>query len=75
MMSEKPNIPNIVGPEYLSPLLHRTVETIRTDIRRRPESLPPRLVIPGSHRLLWVESDVLAWLEGLRQKSNKRKLA
>lgn len=74
-MNDKATIPNIVGPEYLSPLLHRTVATIRTDIRRRPESLPPRFIIPGSHRLLWVESDVLAWLEGLRQKSLKRKVA
>lgn len=38
-------IPNVVGPEYLESLLHRKVSTIRVDASRRPNSLPPRLVI------------------------------
>jgi hypothetical protein len=53
----------IVGPEYLAPLLHRKVSTIKTDARRKPESLPPRLLIPGSSKLLWVESEVIDWLK------------
>ena len=56
----------VVGPEYLVPLIHRAVATIKVDLRRRPESLPPRLLIPGSTKILWLESDVLAWLEGCR---------
>lgn len=60
--------PKVVGPDYLVPLLHRTEETIRVDARRRPESLPPRLVIPGSTKLLWLESDVLEWLNSCRTK-------
>jgi hypothetical protein len=59
-------IPNIVGPEYLAPLLRRSVSTIKIDASRRPDSLPPRLKIPGSGRLLWLESDVLAWLLSCR---------
>lgn len=56
----------VVGPEYLVPLIHRAVATIKVDLRRRPESLPPRLLIPGSTKILWLESDWLAWLEGCR---------
>lgn len=58
--------PNVVGPEYLVPLVHRTVETIKVDARRKPASLPPRLVIPGSAKLLWLESDVIAWIDACR---------
>jgi hypothetical protein len=42
--------------------IHRSVSTIREDSRRKPNSLPPRLLIPGSARLLWLESDVLDWI-------------
>ena len=52
--------------EDLAPILHRTVETIKTDPRRRPQSLPPTLPIPGSSRLLWHESDVNEWLNKCR---------
>lgn len=58
--------PVVVGPEYLVPLIHRTVATIKVDARRRPESLPPRLKIPGSAKLLWLESDVIEWLQSCR---------
>lgn len=58
--------PTVVGPEYLVPLIHRTVETIKVDARRKPNSLPPRLLIPGSAKLLWLESDVVEWLQSCR---------
>ena len=54
-------------PEDLAPILGRAVTTIKTDARRKPESLPPRLRIPGSKKLLWLQSDVEAWLKGCRQ--------
>jgi hypothetical protein len=57
-----------LGPEDLAPLLRRTVNTIKTDARRRPESLPPRLEIPGSRKLMWLESDVIEWLQACRAK-------
>lgn len=57
-----------LGPEDLAPLLRRTVETIKVDARRRPETLPPRLRIPGSTRLMWLESDVIAWFNKCREK-------
>jgi predicted DNA-binding transcriptional regulator AlpA len=64
--------PNIVGPEYLADLLQKTVKTIRTDVTRRPESLPPRLVIPGTAKLMWVEADVLEWINSFRTQVKKK---
>jgi predicted DNA-binding transcriptional regulator AlpA len=58
-------------PEDLAVLLRRSVSTIKTDCRRRPETLPPRLRIPGSTRLVWLEADVLEWLERCREKARK----
>lgn len=62
---------NIVGPEFLAPLLHRDVSTIKRDATRKPESLPPRLMIPGSSKLLWAEKDVWEWIESCRPKSDR----
>lgn len=55
-----------LGPDDLAPLLGRAVSTIKADVRRRPESLPPRLLIPGSKQLLWLEQDVVEWIQKLR---------
>jgi predicted DNA-binding transcriptional regulator AlpA len=59
----------IMTADDLSPLLGRAVNTIKTDVRRRPETLPPRLRIPGSNRLLWLEQDVIDWLNQCRVTS------
>ena len=64
--------PILVGPEYLSELLHRSVSTIKCDAHRRPQSLPPRLEIPCTSKLLWVEEDVLEWLNNLRSKKPEK---
>jgi hypothetical protein len=60
--------PKLVGPEYLANLLHKTVATIRADAQRRPQSLPPRMRIPESRKLLWLEEDVLKWLDKHRTR-------
>lgn len=51
----------------LSRLLQRSVLTIRSDRCRKPESLPPASVIPGSSRPIWIVADVLEWLRQHRQ--------
>lgn len=61
-----------LGPEDLAPLLRRTVDTIKTDVRRRPETLPPRLQIPGSNRLVWLEADVVEWINKCRADSKRK---
>lgn len=60
-----------LGPEDLAPLLHRSVTTIKVDCRRRPQSLPPRLRIPGSSKLLWLETDVVQWLQKCSEGQKK----
>ena len=55
-----------MGIEELAILLHKIPQTIRKDLGRRPESLPPRLIIPGSRRLVWLKQDVRTWLESCR---------
>ena len=64
--------PELVGPEYLSTLLKRKESTIRVDARRRPDSLPPRLEIPGTRGLFWVKEDVLLWLNALRPQIKRK---
>lgn len=59
--------------EDLAPLLGRAASTIKTDVRRRPETLPPRFKVPGSNRLMWLEADVLAWIEQHRAGAKRGK--
>ncbi len=59
---------NVVGPEYLSPILHLPVATIKTYSRQYPERLPPRFRPPGIKKLLWIESDVITWMNSFRPK-------
>lgn len=61
-----------IGPEELSALIHREVATIKSDVNRRPDTLPPRLRIPGSKKLLWLESDVQEWLAKCRTTTKHR---
>ena len=48
--------------QELASLLGRSVETIRKDLRRRPEAVPPRLLLPGTRLLRWRLVDVTDWL-------------
>jgi hypothetical protein len=66
--------PELVGPEYLATLLKRKVSTIKVDANRNPQSLPPRLIIPGKKRadMLWVKQDVIDWLNSLRPQIKRK---
>lgn len=57
------NTPKTIGVEELATILQRAVATVKTDVSRRPETLPPRLAIPGTRTPIWLLSDVLDWLE------------
>jgi predicted DNA-binding transcriptional regulator AlpA len=61
-----------LGVPEICKILHKSPDTIYMDVKRRPNSLPPRLVIPGSRTLLWLESDVHEWLVKCRQKQKGR---
>ncbi len=48
--------------EELSSYLHKSVSSIRSDVTRNPQSLPPICRLPGTKRLLWRREDVEFWL-------------
>lgn len=48
--------------DELGAILQRSPETIRKDIRRNPDAVPPRLQLPGTRLLRWRASDVDVWL-------------
>ena len=66
------NKPNIVGPEYIAELLGIEVSTVKMDARRSPTSLPPRLAIPGRKALMWIEEDVIDWLNSFRPQAKRK---
>ncbi|WP_114969903.1 helix-turn-helix transcriptional regulator [Rhodoferax ferrireducens] len=49
--------------EDLAKLLGRSPDTIKKDMRRNPDAVPPRLVLPHTRLLRWRLCDVNAWLE------------
>ena len=55
-------LPKTLTVEDLAAVLHKDVATVAADVSRAPERLPPRLVIPGQKKPLWLEDDVVEWL-------------
>lgn len=53
----------LLGVNELAAVLHRSPKTVRSDVTRRPETLPPRVRVPGGRKVLWRAADVAAWLE------------
>ncbi|NMZ81838.1 DNA-binding protein [Pseudomonas mandelii] len=48
--------------DQLSVFLQKSVASIRSDVTRNPQALPPICRLPGTKRLLWRVEDVEAWL-------------
>lgn len=46
----------------LSGCIQKSVTSIRSDVTRNPQSLPPICRLPGTKRLLWRAEDVERWL-------------
>jgi len=49
----------------LAEILKRSAETIKKDLRRSPEAVPPRVLIPGTRALRWRVADVEEWIANL----------
>jgi len=45
----------------LSVEIYLSVKTIRSVLTNNPKSLPPRLIIPGQKKLLWLREDVVSF--------------
>ena len=53
----------------LAQMLGRSPGTIKKDMKRNPDAVPPRLVLPSTRLLRWRAVDVEAWLEQFVQDS------
>ncbi len=71
-MSHSPQISPLLDLEMLGRLLGRSPQTIRRDLRRNPNAVPPRIQLPGCRLLRWREADVAAWLEALVQAGTRQ---
>lgn len=56
-------LPPLLDLQALAALLGRRPETIRRDLRRNPDAVPPPLRLPGTRLLRWRETDVADWLD------------
>ncbi|WP_284617469.1 hypothetical protein [Aquabacterium humicola] len=53
----------LIDAAELASLVHRSLKSVRVDSIRRPETLPPRYIIPGTRKLLWRLEDVKEWMD------------
>lgn len=53
---------DLLSPKELANILHKSEASIRSDVHRAPERLPPRVQMPNSNKLLWRRTTVHAWL-------------
>jgi predicted DNA-binding transcriptional regulator AlpA len=58
--------------QALARLLGHSPHTIRRDLRRNPDAVPPRLQLPGTRLLRWREADVLPWLDQFASRSREQ---
>lgn len=63
-----------MGASELGKLLGRSTKSIKLDASRKPETLPPRFVVPGTRNYLWRVKDVRDWMEAWAQvEADKRR--
>lgn len=61
-MNSVDDLPEVATIEDIARLLRIHVNTARADLSRRPESLPPRMRLPGRRSVRFLKKDVIAWL-------------
>jgi hypothetical protein len=62
----------VIGVEQLAALLNCSVKTVKVDASRRPETLPPRFVVPGTRKLAWRVTDVRIWSESIAAEGRRQ---
>ena len=62
ILNSADDLPEVATIEDIARLLRIHVNTARADLSRRPESLPPRMRLPGRRSVRFLKQDVLAWL-------------
>ena len=64
-----------IGPSELGKLLGRSTMMIRVDASRRPDTLPPRFVVPKMSKMLWRVVDVKEWMQALADVEQDKRAA
>ena len=69
-----------IDASQLGKLIGRSTKSIKLDASRKPHTLPPRFIIPGTRNLRWRVVDVRRWMEALvevaeAERIERRKLA
>jgi hypothetical protein len=59
-----------LGVPEVAVLLKKTIATVRSDIVRRPATLPPFFKLPGGRRVLWLKSTVLEFITDAAVQGN-----
>lgn len=57
-----PSSLHLLTPKQLATILRKSEASVRSDVHRAPERLPPRVIVPNSNKLLWLRSTVESWL-------------
>lgn len=55
-----------LGIDELAGILKKSRYSVATDVTKAPHKLPPRLMLPGNRRVLWLKSDVEKWINAHR---------
>jgi predicted DNA-binding transcriptional regulator AlpA len=63
-------LPETMGTAEMAVLLHKSERTIKKDVSVAPWTLPPRVRIPGSRRVMWLRSTVYDWLKKHQEKEH-----
>lgn len=59
-------VPEVMTLQDLVALLRIPLNTARADLHRKPEALPPRLLLPGRRVVRFLKRDVADWLLAAR---------
>lgn len=64
-----------IGPSELGVLLGRSTKSIQVDVSRKPDTLPPRFIVPGNAKVRWRICDVRAWMDAFAALEREKRRA
>lgn len=64
-----------IDASELGKLIGRSTKTIKIDVSRRPETLPPRFIVPGTRKVMWRVVDVREWMQAIADAEHDRRAA
>lgn len=62
-----------IDASELGKLIGRSTKSIKVDVSRRPDTLPPTFRIPGTRKIVWRVVDVRAWMQAIAELETERR--